>query len=236
MSVRWKIWLFGLIVMPAFCCFAQTAFTSLKIPTAATASHPGMGGERHLQDTPAGSLYANSAFAHGFRHGYDEGFYAGDVDWQLGRQPRTVISSNEYGRAVKQYRPEFGSKRLFELGCQAGFRSGYSDVMSGGEYSMRSRMESASAGMSFELLSPSRRGHFDEGFANGFRSAQSANAPTKGMTVEYVESYCRTTASGPYALEYCSGFSRGYLLGIFNAPKADSGAIASLAKAIGDTQ
>lgn len=217
-------------------CFAQTSFTSLSIPSAAANTRPAIGSERHLQATPEGSLYANSAFAHGFRHGYDEGFYAGDLDWQLGRQMRTVISSKEYGRAVRQYRPEFGSKRSFELGFEAGFRSGYSDAMSGGEYSMRQRMETASVGLNPDPLSPNRRSHFDEGVTNGFRSAQTANAPKRGMTAEYIDQYCRTTASGPYALDYCSGFSRGYLLGIFNAPKGDADSVATLTRVVGNSR
>ena len=235
MSERWKIWLLGAMIASAP-VFAQTSFTSLSIPSVSATSRPGMGSERHLQSTPEGWLYANSAFAHGFRHGYDEGFYAGDLDWQLGRQLRTFVSSKEYDRAVKEYRPEFGSKRSFELGCQAGFRTGYSDAMSGGEYSMRQRMEAASSGLNPDLLSPNRRAHFDEGVTNGFRSAQTPNAPAQGMTAEYVDQYCRKTASGPYALEYCSGFSRGYLLGIFNAPTSDTGSVASLAQGVGNSR
>lgn len=220
----------SLMFVPASACLGQASFTSLSIPSVSAASRPEAGNERHLQTTSEGSLYANSAFAQGYRHGYDEGFQTGDLDWQMGRSPRTMIA-NECGRAFRQYRPEFGSKRLFELGCQAGFRSGYSDAMTGGEYSMRQRMESASAGLNPDLLPPNRRSHFDEGFASGFRSAESPKAPTQGITADYVERYCRTTASGPYALEYCSGFSRGYLLGIFNAPKEETGSENSLAEA-----
>jgi hypothetical protein len=216
-----KIWLFLLLAVAAT---AQTSssFTSLIIPSAGVGSRIGISGDRHLQPTPLGSLCANSAFAHGYRHGYDQGFHVGDLDLQLGREARVIVTSKEYRQLAREYRSIFGSRELFEKGYQAGFRSGYADAITGAEYRVRERTNTASAGLNPDLLPPNRRAHFDEGFASGYESAQTQGAPSQGMTADYVEQYCRKTASGVYALEYCSGFSRGYVLGIFNAPTTNT--------------
>jgi hypothetical protein len=193
---------------------SSTSFTSIPVPSSAVNFRASIGSERHLQPTPAGSLYADSAFAHGYRHGYEEGFHAADLDIHMGREPALNLSRSESKQAVHQYRSFFGSKQLFEQGFDAGFHSGYSDAMSGGEYHLNQRVHTAAAGLSSDVLPPTRRAHFDEGFAAGYASSQSPKAPGDGITTEYVEQYCRTTASGPYALDYCSGFARGYLLGM----------------------
>lgn len=198
--------------------FAQgsSSFTSFSIPSAVVNSQPVTTNERHLQPTSVGSLYANSAFAHGYRHGYDEGFHSGDLALQLGRNLDVTSMPKEYRQSARDYRILFGSRQSFDEGYRAGFRSGYSNAISGGEYQVSTRVRAAAAGLPAEVLSPSRRVHFDEGVVNGYKSAQSPSAPSQDMTAEYVEQYCRKTSSGAYAIEYCSGFSRGYLLGIPN--------------------
>lgn len=131
-----------------------------------------------------------------------------------------AIGYKESRQAGREYRTSFGSKELFEKGYEGGFHGGYSDGVSGAEYRVRQRVESAATGLAIDPLPANRRAHFDKGFAAGYESAQTRSAPSMGMTIDYVEQYCRKTSSGPYALEYCSGFSRGYQLGIFNATSA----------------
>lgn len=186
------------------------------MPSAAVNSQAGTTNERHLQPTSIGSLYANSAFAHGYRHGYDEGFHSGDLALQLGRNLDVTSMPKEYRQSAHDYRTLFGSRQSFDEGYRAGFRNGYSNAIAGGEYQVSTRVRAAAAGLPADVLSPSRRAHFDEGVASGYKSAQTPNAPSGRMTPEYIEQYCRKTSSGAYALEYCSGFSRGYLLGIPN--------------------
>ena len=214
------------MALSASVSFGQTSFTSLSIPSSLPSSRPGITAERHLQATSIGSLYANSAFAHGYRHGYDEGYRVGDLDIQIGREPRMATGYKEAHQAGRGYCSSFGSRELFEKGYEGGFRGGYSDAVSGAEYRVRQRVESAATGLAIDPLPANRRAHFDKGFAAGYESAQTRNAPSLGMTIDYVEQYCRKTASGPYALEYCSGFSRGYQLGIFNAPTASGSELA----------
>jgi hypothetical protein len=203
------------LAMAATSSFAQgsSSFTSLALPSPTVTSRPGIANERHLKPNSVGALYANSAFAHGYRHGYEEGFHVGDFALQMGRNVDLVSPPGEYRQAPRGYRSDFGSRESFDRGYQAGFRSGYSDAITGEEYRLKGRVSAAAAGLSTDILPPNRRAHFDQGVAGGFASSQIANAPKRGMTVEYIEQYCRKTASGMYALEYCSGFSRGYLLG-----------------------
>lgn len=134
----------------------------------------------------------------------------------MGGGPRILTKLKEYQQPQHQY-DTFGSKQPFQDGYLAGFRSGYDDASVGLEFRATERARMASAGLQ-EVLSPTRRGHFDEGFAGGYKSSQLRNAPVERMTSDYVEQYCRKTRSGPYSLEYCSGFGRGYMLGISSTP------------------
>ena len=218
--LSWRIGQLGL-VLAAFvgCGLSQssTDFTSLTVPASRAMTNSFNSSERHLQGTPTGLLYSNSGFAHGFLHGYQRGFHAGDLDFQMGRDIRIPAKFREYQQSAHDYSPDFGSKQLFEDGYRAGFSRGYADAVCGLEFRALDQARSSAAGLS-EVLPPTRRGYFDQGFAGGFRSSQLKNAPAEGMSVDYLQQYCRTTTSGPYALEYCSGFSRGYLLGT-SAPR-----------------
>ena len=196
------------------CGFGQnsTDFTSLSIPAGRVTTGSFNGTERHLRGTPTGLLYSNSGFAHGFLHGYERGFHAGDLDFQMGRTIRFPGKFKEYQQSARDYNPDFGSKKLFDDGYKAGFSRGYTDAISGLEFRVFDDAQSSAAGLN-EILPSTRRQHFDEGFAGGFRSSQLKNAPVQAMSADYLQEYCRKTSSGPYALEYCSGFSRGYILG-----------------------
>src|SRR5947209_20149135 len=87
--------------------------------------------------------------------------------------------------------------------------------MVGFEYRAGKRTREAAEGLT--VLPPRRRKFFDEGFAGGYKSAQTHDAPVVGVTSAYLEQYCHTTLSRSHPLEYCLGFSRGYAMGIFNA-------------------
>jgi hypothetical protein len=192
-------------------------FTSLSLPAGTVTTNSFNSSERHLQGAPTGLLYSNSGFAHGFRHGYERGYHLGDLDFQMGRNARVPGKFKAYQQSGHEYSPGYGSRQLFEDGYNAGFTRGYADAISGLEFRALDQARSSAAGLS-EVLPPTRRHYFDEGFAGGFRSSQLQNAPVEGMSLDYLQQYCRTTTSGPYALEYCSGFSRGYMLGT-SAPR-----------------
>lgn len=215
---RILIFAFAIVVLPVV--FPQNPSQFTSIPSGGASGSPSFTfGERHLTLSSVGTLYSNSAFAHGFRHGYDEGFHIGDLDLQMGRSAHPFIKSKEYQQAGHEYNFGFGSKQLFRHGYQAGFRSGYTDAISGREFRASGRARVASEGLT-TVLTPSRREFFDEGFSTGYESAQAHNAPAQNITADYVEQYCRN--SGDHPLEYCSGFSRGYLFGIFGAAASDN--------------
>jgi hypothetical protein len=194
---------------------SSSQFSSLTLSGVSNSRWP-VAGERHLQDSAAGALLADSAFAHGYRHGYDEGFHVGDLDIHMGRSAQVSAGLKESRQSARDYNGAFGSKKLFDEGYQAGFHSGYSDAMAGFEYRAGKRTREAAEGLT--VLPPSQRKLFDEGFAGGYKSAQAHDAPISGVTSAYVEQYCDKTLSRSHSLEYCSGFSRGYVLGMFSAP------------------
>jgi hypothetical protein len=189
-------------------------FTSVSSTKPAAPSRPFISADRHLQDKAAGTLYLNSAFAHGFRHGYEQGFHVGDLDIHMGRSPRIAFKGKEYQPGKHEYNVGFGSHELFDEGYRDGFRAGYGDAISGLEFREKTRF----AAVGLDPLPPSRSAYFDHGVASGFESSQSPTASALQLTREYVESYCRRITSGPYPLDYCAGFSRGYLLGMANMP------------------
>lgn len=177
--------------------------------------------ERHLLASPAGDLYYDSAFAHGYRHGYEEGFHVGDLDLQMGREPRGLSAIAEYKHDSSGFKSDFGGKELFRRGYREGFHSGYQDAVSGSEFRETEKAEVAAQGIKL-LLGRGQRAAFDQGFSGGYESAAGQKATSKLITADYIEQYCeKSQAPGhAYGAEYCSGYSRGYLLGL-----ADNGAI-----------
>jgi len=225
------------LIISVACFIASTAAqTSTKFTSfTSVVSHPPgantsqfLTNDPHLQSPTLGNLYANSAFAHGYRHGYEQGFHVGDLDIHMGRDLRIATKLKEYSQGGRDFQPSFGSKQLFEEGYEAGFRGGYADAFSGAEFRASERWKAANAGLT-EVLPNTRRAHFDEGVAAGYKSSQNEDAPVAKMSAEYVERHCRATSHNVYSLEYCSGFGRGYMFGIFGR-SADSITLASSEK------
>ncbi|MBV9072842.1 MAG: hypothetical protein JOZ10_04345 [Acidobacteria bacterium] len=214
-----RVWFWAPLLMVGLagvaCAQNASSFTSLDLNARRTTNNAPIILERHLQPNEVGGLYGNSAFAHGYRHGYDEGFHFADLDIQMGREGSATIPK-EYRDGARHFKNFFGSKKLFEQGFQTGFRRGYGDGISGGEYQIHRHVQSIAAGLSPDVLPASRRNYFDDGFASGYATAQKNAPSSRGLRVDYVEQYCRSTSNQPYALDYCSGFSRGYLLGAFD--------------------
>jgi flagellar biosynthesis/type III secretory pathway protein FliH len=197
------------IALPAF---AQDQFASLPLPSSTSHAQWAAGNERHLQPNAGGALLMDSAFAHGYRHGYDEGFHTGDLDIQMGRPAQVNAKPSRLRRQDREFNSAFGNKQSFQQGYAAGFNSGYSDAMAGLDYRASERVRAAAAGLN-DALPQSRRQYFDEGFVAGYASAHSAQAPVMTMSPEYVEQYCRQRLPGNHPIEYCSGFGRGYVFG-----------------------
>lgn len=205
--------IFGLMALAFWATIAaaqnSTDFTSIPLSSSSSHVHWLVGSERHLQPTSTGALFLDSAFAHGYRHGYDEGFHLADLDIHMGRaaQPMT---KHDFRQAGHEYNSSFGSKARFQQGYQAGLSAGYADGFAGLDYQATERTKLAASGLA-DALPPSRREYFDEGFAGGYASAHHESVPPKGMTLDYVEQYCHEKLPGSHPPEYCSGFSRGFI-------------------------
>lgn len=205
--------IFGFVVLSFSVAIAQnsTDFTSIPLSSSSSPVHWLVGSERHLQPTPVGALLLDSAFAHGYRHGYDEGFHLADLDVHMGRSAQQM-TKRVFRHAAREYDNSFGSKARFQQGYEAGLSAGYDDSFAGGAYQASERARLAALGLS-DALPPSRREYFDEGFAGGYASAHVQSVPAKGMTRDYLEQYCREKLPGSHPPEYCSGFSRGFIFG-----------------------
>jgi hypothetical protein len=177
--------------------------------------------EPHFQSTPTGALFFNSAFAHGHRHGYEEGFHMGDLDIQMGREPRQVEKTSEFRHDREGFKAEFGDKNSFRNGYQRGFRIGYMEAFAGLPFRGTQRAANAASGLK-EFLPTSQRSSFDQGFQGGYLSASSLAKP-HDVTLQYAEHYCQSAAAGQQQRtgEYCAGYSRGYIFGVSDSTIAN---------------
>ena len=205
----------GLVALSFGAVFAAaqnpTDFTSIPLSSSNTRVHWLVGSELHLQPTSVGALFLDSAFAHGYRHGYDQGFHAADLDIHMGRLAQQT-TKRDSRQATREFNNSFGNKTRFEQGYRAGLSAGYNDGFSGREYQASERAQLAASGLA-DALPPSRRQYFDEGFAGGYASAHVQSVSSKGMTLDYLEQYCQEKLLGSHPAEYCSGFSRGFIFG-----------------------
>jgi len=217
-----------LAIAMAVPALAQDQFASLPLSSSASHAQWAAGNERHLQPNASGALLMDSAFAHGYRHGYDEGFHTGDLDIQMGRPAQVNAKPSRTRRQDREFNPAFGSKHSFQQGYAAGFNAGYSDAMAGLDYRASERVRTAAAGLN-EALPQSRRQYFDQGFIAGYASAHSAPGSAAATSPEYVEQYCRRTLPGNHPIEYCSGFGRGYVFGSSGDENSDKPAAAQVA-------
>lgn len=203
------------IAVGAIPALAQQSNLLPNTHTTTTSTKAQFQSERHLLASPAGDLYYDSAFAHGYRHGYEEGFHVGDLDLQMGREPRPLSKITEYQHDCTGFKSSFGAKDLFRRGYREGFHSGYEDAATGGEFHETEKIEVAAQGVRL-LLGRGQRSAFDQGFSGGYESAAAQQSTSRLVTADYLEQYCqKSLAAGKvYNVEYCSGFSRGYLLGL----------------------
>ena len=161
---------------------------------------------------PAGALVHQSAFAHGYLHGYEAGFHAADGDLHLARV-RSLRERREIARP-SGYSSEFGARDSFRGGFHEGFLAGYDDSIQGRDF------------RAFELLAVSpealagRPQDFDHGFEDGYKAGQKLGAGDLEADGDFdpQRAVCpaRRDQDGslPASSEaYCSGYLRAYHLG-----------------------
>jgi hypothetical protein len=163
--------------------------------------------ERHLERGSAAVLYTQSAFAHGYIHGYELGFHCGDVDLQFGRDARDPTSLAPYKRPWVAYKVGFGSKDHFKAGFQDGFRVGYSEATRGLTFRAIASLGQAAVGLTNK---PEFATAFDKGFYDGYQSGRQQgsddgrehsafnpiNPPCLGLPAAYCDAFGRAFEVG----------------------------------------
>jgi hypothetical protein len=163
-------------------------------------SFAGQTPEPHWNGDAATPLYHLSVFAHGFIHGYEDGFRIGDAVYQLGMAPGDFSSYKQYKEATGHYSSNFGPKDHFKAGYREGFRDGYQDSIANRRFRAVEAARDSASGLS---LSPGYA--FEVGFENGYHAASSAAAQDAALPCD------AETANNQRMLKggYCEGFARG---------------------------
>jgi hypothetical protein len=139
----------------------------------------------HVSADPMKDVYAHSAFAHGLRHGYEQGFHEADVDFHLGYLERELKLDKI--PKIEKFRKEFGNKKSFRRGFEYGYLGGYRDSFAGRKFLVPR-----------ELATPTTSGAFDAGVADGFKAVATSDSPVLE---------CSNAKPG-----YCDGFQVGIRL------------------------
>jgi flagellar biosynthesis/type III secretory pathway protein FliH len=165
----------------------------------------------HLVLDQAKSLYAQSVFAHGYRHGYEEGFHIGDQDLQMGRRVRICEKISEYKQGRTHFRATFGDKSAFERGYKQGFSRGYEDAFSGREFQAVKSGRIVALGLDQGIQNTGQSHAFDTGFASGYDLAMKNALHNVGGDLEYLTQHCEKTADPKLKDRetYCQGYARG---------------------------
>ncbi len=162
----------------------------------------------------ASVLYERSAFAHGYLHGYEQGFHLADLDIQMGHLLPGVQIRRDPRETDPHYRRTFGDKALFVAGFKLGMRAGYADSIGGVAFRAIFEMRQAATGLA--TGEPSR--HFDRGVYEGFLSGerQGANDVQHAVDLGGVAVNClgqQTAGKSGDGQQYCDGYARGFQLG-----------------------
>jgi hypothetical protein len=162
----------------------------------------------HLTQDINRQVYLNSTFAHGHRHGYEEGFHAGDEDYHFRRQ---VGFPPKLPRS-KGYQSTFGDKKSYLQGFETGFRAGYADSYSGRAFRATASLVAAEAALTTPSSLKESAHEFDLGVAEGYRAGFAnadhiADAPGIAQSAAW---RCHQDAHGD---SYCNGYGTGYAMG-----------------------
>ena len=168
----------------------------------------------HLSHDGTGALCQHSVFAHGYIHGYEEGFHWGNLDFQTGRS----VSRGQEARASKSsYEKTFGHRGRFKAGYHRGFLAGYHDGFSGREFRAHQTAKLAAKDLPETPRDAKQLATFDSGMSDGYDlgdiHGQNASRDDDDFnpTTDLCASGTKEHASHPPL--YCAGFQRGYTMG-----------------------
>ena len=168
-------------------------------------------------------LYKNSAFAHGYIHGYEQGFHLGNQDLQLAREQRDITKFDEYRTAGKDYRAQFGARGAFRAGYRDGIVIGYTDGRSGHRFRAIDEARIAASHLNKTAAASKPDKAFDLGFIDGYRAGTIQGVGDGHNRASYhpQQMECRGSREGlslgeNYCVGYLGGFRFGYSDGYIN--------------------
>lgn len=207
-------------ILLMICLSALLSFAQSEVAQAQEQESPTTRGDFHLREDQARKLYSVSAFAHGHRHGYEEGFRTADLEIHLGRQQREL---REKDIPKADYRKEFGDKKYFRHGYAQGFKAGYRDSYYGRSFRLVEWsaeippfewMKELPQGDRGRELDSKLRDQFENGMAQGYTSGSKAEVPDANAksVAGHAARSCGALAERPEG--FCEGFTQGFLLGV----------------------
>ena len=172
----------------------------------------------HFVESPARSLFHQSAWAHGYIHGYESGFHQGNLDLHMARPIQDPHSVKDYKKSGNAYHSTFGNRAEFQKGYGSGFEVGYLDGCSGKEFRADSEANRLSAQVSSnEELDAAQADHLDVLLDSGYLQGRRIGLSDARARLEYrpSEAACpdiaKTQAScGTYQAGFRWGYSDGY--------------------------
>lgn len=174
----------------------------------------GQGGDWHELSL---DVCVKSSFAHGYMHGYEEGFHVGDLDIQMGRSFRNIQKQEQFKRK-SGYRTSFGDKSSYEGGYREGYLVGYTDSYAGRNFRAVMLVRETARPVADQKLQSDYR--FDSAFKEGYLSGRtkglqdgrSSASESAAVQCNEKEKMGKGGAGSPDS-GYCDAFSRGYKLG-----------------------
>ena len=175
--------------------------------------------ESHLCESGSSAIFMRSAFAHGYRHGYEDGYHLGNIDINMGRQPRTKLT--QFRDLSPHYVPEFGARKSFEAGFHEGLRAGYDDGFVGRMFRAVENLRLIANALDQHPAStdPSNL-YFDQGVSTGYDQglhyAGKALPAAEKLDMHFIscvqfhpDNKQDVAAQGTF----CDGYRRGFVLG-----------------------
>ena len=173
--------------------------------------------DRHLQDG-ARELFLRSAFAHGYIHGYEQGFHIGNEEYQAGHRQRPISQLKRFRSGKNDYTQEFGDKGRFEAGYSVGFDAGYGDAIGGREFRAVAALRADAPDLEEDdAAQAAQDGGFDRGFAAGYALGllEGTRAGAVDADDDVTSPLCSSVSqeASAHPPGYCEGFRHGYALG-----------------------
>ncbi len=116
---------FALIAGSLLATTCGGAHASAQTPQAARSTvdrHYGFAIDRQLWLNPE---------AHGYQHGYEDGFHRGEWAHQMYDHPPAIHKHADWKKADRGYVPAMGNRDEFHRGYRVGYAQGYEDAYSG---------------------------------------------------------------------------------------------------------